>query len=65
VSAVASPKNGPLIAMLSSVFFCALSGCAPRLATVKGWNLAWLWYICPGVCFSHLFFWLLTDQKPH
>lgn len=49
MAAVAKRGNGPLGCLLLSIVIAVLSGHAPRLETVKGWHLAWLWYLFPGV----------------
>ena len=59
MAALAKRENGPLGCLLLNIILAVLSGYAPRLATVKGWQLSWLWYMFPGVsclkltpCFS-------------
>ncbi|RAH86215.1 putative ABC transporter [Aspergillus japonicus CBS 114.51] len=52
VAALVRRQDAPVMAMLISLVFSALSGCAPRLATVNEWKLKWIWIIFPGVWFS-------------
>ncbi|KAJ6031897.1 ABC transporter [Penicillium herquei] len=33
-----------------------MSGCGPRLASVKTWNLEWFWYIWPALWYSEASF---------
>lgn len=35
--------------MLLGLIISALSGCAPRLSTVRTWHLEWFWYCWPAV----------------
>ncbi|KAL2815872.1 hypothetical protein BDW59DRAFT_166606 [Aspergillus cavernicola] len=49
VSAVTRREDGPLLCMLLSLIISALSGCAPRLSTVRDWHLTWFWYSWPAV----------------
>ncbi|KAL4944604.1 hypothetical protein BDV06DRAFT_220118 [Aspergillus oleicola] len=56
VSAVTRREDGPLLCMLLCLIISALSGCAPRLSTVKKWHLAWFWYAWPATWFSEAFY---------
>ncbi|KAF9890731.1 hypothetical protein FE257_005597 [Aspergillus nanangensis] len=56
VSAVTRREDGPLLCMLLSLIISALSGCAPRLSTVRSWHLAWFWYAWPATWFSEAFY---------
>ncbi|KAJ6087613.1 hypothetical protein N7467_006527 [Penicillium canescens] len=56
VSAVARREDGPLLCMLLSLIISAMSGCAPRLSTVRKWHLAWFWYSWPATWFSEAFY---------
>lgn len=49
VAAITRPRDGPLMAMLISLIISAMSGCGPRLVSVKTWHLEWFWYIWPAV----------------
>ncbi|KAJ6031616.1 ABC transporter [Penicillium herquei] len=65
IAAVASSQNAPLVAMLISLIISALGGCAPRLACVKGWHLAWFWYLWPGLWYSEALFSESTAPQSH
>ncbi|KAE8140279.1 hypothetical protein BDV38DRAFT_290517 [Aspergillus pseudotamarii] len=56
VSAVTRREDGPLLCMLLSLIISALSGCAPRLSTVRSWHLEWFWYSWPATWFSEAFY---------
>ena len=34
---------------MATIIVSVLSGAEPRLAIVKQWHMAWLWYLLPGV----------------
>ncbi|CEL11657.1 hypothetical protein ASPCAL14757 [Aspergillus calidoustus] len=55
-AAVTRREDGPLLCMLLCLIISALSGCAPRLATVRSWHLAWFWYAWPATWFSEAFY---------
>lgn len=52
VSAVTRREDGPMLCMLLSLIVSALSGCAPRLSTVREWHLEWFWYSWPAVSYA-------------
>ncbi|KAJ6101351.1 hypothetical protein N7499_000981 [Penicillium canescens] len=56
VSAVTRREDGPLLCMLLSLIISAMSGCAPRLSTVRKWHLEWFWYSWPATWFSEAFY---------
>ncbi|KAJ5921063.1 hypothetical protein N7466_009389 [Penicillium verhagenii] len=56
VSAVTRREDGPLLCMLLSLIISALSGCAPRLSTVRSWHMEWFWYSWPATWFSEAFY---------
>jgi hypothetical protein len=49
VAAVSSRENGPLVCLLVTIVIAVFGGSEPRLPTVKGWHMEWLWYMSPGV----------------
>ena len=56
ISMITRREDGPLIATMASLIVGILSGVSPRLATVKGWHLLWLWQASPGTWFSEGYF---------
>ncbi|KAJ5613917.1 ABC transporter [Penicillium herquei] len=65
IAGVASSQNAPLVAMLISLIISAIGGCAPRLASVKTWNMEWFWYIWPGLWYSEAVFSESTAPQSH
>ncbi|GIC88963.1 uncharacterized protein Aud_005365 [Aspergillus udagawae] len=55
VAAVSSRENGPLVCLLATIVIAVFGGSEPRLPTVKGWRLEWLWYMSPGMWYSEAF----------
>ncbi|KAJ5793071.1 uncharacterized protein N7503_009049 [Penicillium pulvis] len=56
VSAVMRREDGPMLCMLLGLIVSALSGCAPRLSTVREWHMEWFWYCWPATWFSEAFY---------
>ncbi|KAJ6043577.1 hypothetical protein N7499_006002 [Penicillium canescens] len=55
VAAVSSRENGPLVCLLVTIVIAVFGGSEPRLPTVKGWHMEWLWYMSPGMWYSEAF----------
>ncbi|KAF4454510.1 hypothetical protein F53441_3014 [Fusarium austroafricanum] len=56
VSMVVRREDAPLFATMIALITGILSGSAPRLASVKGWHMEWLWRASPATWLAELYF---------
>ncbi|KAI1498093.1 hypothetical protein F5X99DRAFT_420821 [Biscogniauxia marginata] len=56
VSMTVRREDGPLLAMIVSLFINIFGGYGPPLYNVKEWHLEWFWRLCPGIWFTEAYF---------
>ncbi|KAF4978771.1 hypothetical protein FZEAL_4906 [Fusarium zealandicum] len=56
VSMVVRREDAPLFATMIALITGILSGSAPPLASVKSWNMEWLWRASPATWLAELYF---------